>query len=103
MASGTDSFASGCASYAAGNYSTAAGLWSRTNAANSFAVGAFNVGGGDPVNWVLTDPLFEVGNGTCTNGVIHSDALVIYKNGNATFQGSVSVAPGGDIPMFTGQ
>ena len=57
------------------------------------------MGGGDPINWVASDPLFEVGNGTYQ---ARSDALVVYKNGNAAFQGVVTVAPGGDIPMYTG-
>jgi hypothetical protein len=34
--------------------------------------------------------------------VTPSDALVVYKNGNATLSGTLTVAPGGDIPMFTG-
>jgi hypothetical protein len=50
--------------------------------------------------------LFEIGNGTTKP----SDALVVYKNGDIVMtgtsvicSGTLTVAPGGDIPMFTGQ
>jgi hypothetical protein len=69
---------------------------------------------------VLTDPLFEVGNGGDPYGDGNpstsepSDAFVVYKNGNAAVQGNLSsggtfTAPSvvlttqsGDIPMYTG-
>ena len=67
----------------------------------SVVMGQFNVGGGSyTIGWLATDPIFEIGNGTSSSAL--SDALVVYKNGSATFQGPVSVAAGGDIPMFTG-
>lgn len=84
---------------AIGDCSTAFGVLTRATSYNSFVVGRFNVGGGNATTWVATDPLFEVGNGDFS---APSDAFVVYKNGNATFRGVVMVAPGGDIPMYTG-
>ena len=61
---------------------------------------------------MATDPLFEVGNGSGSrfdnppignpDATGPSDALVVYKNGNAVLQGTLQVAPGGDIPMYSG-
>jgi hypothetical protein len=48
---------------------------------DSFVVGSYSVGGGDPLNWIATDPLFEVGNGDPGPGV-RSNALTVLKNGN---------------------
>jgi len=68
--------------------------------------------------------LFEIGDGSTSS---NSDALVVYKNGNAAVQGNVTTGgnvtaggtlitgagitangiitaqPGGSIPMYTGQ
>jgi hypothetical protein len=105
-ASGSYSTASGYGTTASGAYSASFGLHTTATATNSFVIGTFNVGGGSG-SWVATDPLFEIGNGG--NGswgnpaVTHtSDALVVYKDGSATFQGPVTGAAGGDIPMYTG-
>jgi hypothetical protein len=107
IASGLNASAFGYSSSASGNATVAAGVVTSASAYASFAVGAGNVGGGNPTEWVATDPLFEVGNGGLygngnpTQGA--SDALVVYKNGNAVLQGTLQVAPGGDIPMYTGE
>jgi autotransporter adhesin len=106
-ASGYYSMALGYSTTASGVISTAFGGLTTASAYASFVIGAFNVGGGSPTTWVATDPLFEVGNGSGSgfgNPAVTgpSDAFVVYKNGSATFQGSVTVAPGGDIPMYTG-
>jgi hypothetical protein len=70
----------------------------------SCSVGIGNLGGGNPNSWVGTDPIFEVGNGYVDGEwVLHqSDALEVYKNGNVTVSGTLTVQPGGDIPMFSG-
>ena len=99
-ASGSYAFAANSGSLASGSASTAFGNQTTAAALDSFALGTYNLGGGTATAWVGTDPLFEIGNGT---SAIKSDALVVYKNGNAAFQGVVTVAPGGDIPMYTGQ
>jgi hypothetical protein len=67
--------------------SAAFGYDTQAGALDSAAFGAGNIGGGDPVNWVGTDPLFEVGNSSSSNKTgerpfSNSDALMIYKNGN---------------------
>ncbi|MDD5198834.1 MAG: hypothetical protein PHC88_03445 [Terrimicrobiaceae bacterium] len=72
IAIGSNNFANGYNAAAIG-YST------RADAYSSFAVGCYNVGGGDSWSWVATDPLFEIGNGTADNA--RSSALVVYKNG----------------------
>ena len=92
---------------ASGWYSTASGLYTTASSYFSFVVGTFNVGGGSDSTWVPTDPLFEVGNGGGSgygnpNASGPSDAFVVYKNGNATLQGTLHVSPSGDIPMFSG-
>jgi hypothetical protein len=45
-------------------------------------------------------PLFIVGNGSSTSA--RSNALEVLTNGDVDVQGVVTCAPGGDIPMFTG-
>jgi len=103
-ASAYDSSAFGCLTTASGYYSTAFGHCTTASAEYSFVIGAYNVGGAGPTV-SGTDPVFEIGNGyynSTTSTAVPSDALVVYRNGSATFQGPVTVAPGGDIPMFSG-
>ena len=90
----------GVVTTATGKYSTALGFNTLADSYGSFAVGDYNIGGGAPEDWVPTDPLFEVGNGTSD---APSDALLIRKDGSAAFQGPVTVAPSGDIPMYAGE
>jgi len=98
-ATGYGATAMGGMNTASGNYSLATGHHTLTDAYLSFTIGTYNVGGGSATTWVSTDPIFEIGNGTSTTP---SDAVVIYKNGNADFQGAITAAPAGDIPMYTG-
>jgi hypothetical protein len=98
MATARETTASGCYTTASGYYSTSSGYATTAAALDSFVVGAYNNSGGvtnpSPTSWVPTDPLFEVGNGSYdsnTNTVIPSDALVVYKNGNATLSGTLSI------------
>ena len=49
-----------------GNSAMSAGYYTRADAFVSIAVGAGNVGGGNPNTWIDTDPIFEVGNSTDT-------------------------------------
>lgn len=105
LADGTASTSTGQSTVASGTNSASFGLSTLANSLDSAAFGQFNLAlnsSGEtpnPTSWVSTDPLFEIGNGTAT---APSDALVVYKNGNATLQGSLTVAPSGDIPMYTG-
>jgi len=103
FAGGESSTALGYSTTANGDRSTTMGNQTSASAFASVAIGQFNVGGYGTVSgssWVPADPLLELGNGT--DGSHPSDALVVYKNGNAAFQGVVSIAPGGDIPMYSG-
>ena len=94
-ANGTNSIAVGFGNGATGDYSMAIGydnIASGTHAVSfgnflnaqsfsSFAIGRYNaLLGGTAGSWVLTDPLFVVGNGTSSG--LRSNALTILKNGN---------------------
>ena len=106
---GYASTAMGDLSVASGYASTAMGQ-STANAYISTSIGRCNIGRGDPDAWRLEDPLFEIGNGTPEYDIedgphypeVLFNALTVYKNGNMDVQGVVTCAPGGDIPMFTG-
>ncbi len=82
IASGQVSTAMGAITTASGDRSTAMGDNTKSEAYASTALGRFNIGGGTPDSWVVTDPLFEVGNGL-SNGT-RSNALTILKNGTIT-------------------
>ncbi len=84
---GSNNTASGNGAFVAGSGNTGSGYGTMTagsellNASYISAVfGSLNVGGGSTTTWVLTDPLFEVGNGVPASGV-RSNALTILKNG----------------------
>jgi hypothetical protein len=68
------------------------------NSYGATALGAYNLGmgGSGDGNWGPNDALLEVGNGT---SAARSDALIIYKGGNAQLQGSLRCSPGGDLAM----
>ena len=100
LASGSASTAMGSSTSASGFASTAMGFATEANAHSSLALGRYNIGDGNPTSWIPTDPLFEIGNGTEWNN--RKNALTVFKNGNMDVQGVVTCAPGGDIPMFTG-
>lgn len=106
LASGVRSFAFGDGAFALADFSAAFNRATTAAAFESFVVGRCNLGlsesgaAASPTTWASTDPVFEVGNGP--EGGPNSDALVVYKDGNAELQGTLKVAPGGDIPMYTG-
>jgi len=58
------SFAAGYFSEAQALYSTALGHSTRAQSYGSTAIGRFNAGGGNPTQWVGSDPIFEVGIGS---------------------------------------
>ena len=86
VASGQTSTAMGIQTVASGIHSTAMGFLTRAESFASVAIGRFNALGGDPTNWVLTDPLFVVGNGVTTR----LNALTLFKNGNLSISGTFS-------------
>ena len=79
-ASGIASTAMGAGTNASGDYSTAMGIGTIASGEFSTALGMYNVGGGNPKEWIATDPLFEIGNGT--SNTAHNNALTVLKNGN---------------------
>ncbi|HTH93427.1 MAG TPA: tail fiber domain-containing protein [Candidatus Paceibacterota bacterium] len=88
--------ATGDYSLAAGPYSTASGFsasafgeFTTADSYESAAFGSYNIGGGDPLDWIGTDPLFEIGNGTGVGS--KSDALLVLKNGNTTINGDLNI------------
>lgn len=89
IASGSTSFASGYNTKASGHYSSVFGYYGIANSAYSFVVGRFNdTTASSNFDWIPTDPLFAVGNGTSIN--TRSNALTILKNGRI---GIKTVAP----------
>tara|TARA_R110002124_G_scaffold5301_1_gene33024 strand:- start:37827 stop:39965 length:2139 start_codon:yes stop_codon:yes gene_type:complete len=80
VASSSSSTAMGSSTEASGAISTAMGRNTRAESQISTAMGKYNIGGGDPTSWVLTDPLFEIGNGG--SDFSRSNALTVLKNGN---------------------
>jgi len=103
-ASGNYSTAIGAHNICDGTYSTAMGCYTEALSYDSLVIGTYNLSLSETsaqpsyTAWVSTDPLFEIGNGTSYSA--QSDALVVYKNGDAVLQGTLRVAPGGDIPMY---
>jgi len=107
LSTGQGAIALGSSSSSTGYGTNALGSYTQANSKWSTALGSFNVGGGSPMTWVETDPIFEIGNGNPeAEDPVRSNAVTIYKNGNMDVQGDVVVggaitcAPGGDIPMF---
>ncbi len=100
VAMGQSSEASGFASFAMGNMSVASGGNSvamvnsiasgassvaigegvKAESPNSIAVGAYNIGGGNPTEWIWTDPIFEIGCGPGEEW--RTNAMTVLKNGN---------------------
>ncbi len=54
-------------------------------------LGRHNVIAGDMTNWVGTDPVFVIGNGTGTGSSANS-AFEVLKNGNTTIDGTLTAA-----------
>ncbi len=88
-AEGIVSFAAGYRSTSIGSYSITAGFQTVSFPYASMAIGRYNIDSiGDSNNWVSTDPVFIIGNGTADNA--RSNAFVIYKNGNTTLEGKLT-------------
>ncbi len=90
-ASGTSSTAMGKQTAASGAFSTAMGDSTTTRAYTSLAIGRYNdiIAGSDPNNWVSTDPLLNIRNGSSLASP--SNAMTVYKNGNTDLNGFVSL------------
>jgi hypothetical protein len=97
---GTNSTSWGQQSEARGLLTTASGQFTIAQASHSLVIGRNNIAQGNPTQWIPTDDIFVIGNGA--SSAARSNAFAVQKNGNATFQGVVRCAPGGDIPMYSG-
>jgi hypothetical protein len=84
-ATGLCSTATGVFTSAKGSYSFSSGLGSSSQSVASATFGRYNVISGDSLNWISTDPLFVIGNGTYT---APSNAMTVLKNGNTAIGGA---------------
>jgi hypothetical protein len=78
-ASASDALATGYNAAASGNASTAMGYGLKAEAFSTAAFGRYNIGGGTPSSWILTDPAFEIGIGT--SDIIRKNAMTVLKSG----------------------
>lgn len=82
----------GNSTIASGTSALASGIKTKAEAYASTALGSKNVGGGSSNSWVLTDPLFEIGNANALdNNAVPSNAFTVLKNGNSQISGRLSV------------
>jgi Head domain of trimeric autotransporter adhesin len=90
IASGVVSISMGAITSASGDFSTTMGLGTISRPISSLAIGRYNdsVITSSPTNWVATDPLFIIGNGT--DNTSRKNAFVVYKNGNTFLEGELS-------------
>jgi hypothetical protein len=86
---GSSSTAMGNSTFAFGVNSIALGLGTYASANTSVALGRYNdsIIGSSRTNWVDTDPVFIIGNGTEHSN--RNNALVVYKNGNTLLNGEL--------------
>jgi hypothetical protein len=91
-ASGHTSFATGYKSLASGHTSSAFGELTVSPSYCSMAIGRYNAYSGTADSWVNTDPVFMIGNGTSVTA--RSNAMTVYKNGNADLKGSLNLNNG---------
>jgi len=102
LATQTSSTAMGFGPIASGVASTAMGYYTTAKSLAETAIGTYNTDY-SPTNGFLynaTERLFVIGNGTSSSAL--SDALVMLKNGNTTFSGTVTatvVAPTSDARL----
>ncbi len=89
IASGKSSIAIGDNSSSTGDNSTAMGNTVNADSYGSFAIGRYNMGGGNATGWVNSDPLFEIGNGTSQTD--SANALTVYKNGTFEVNSTIKV------------
>ncbi|MEN8201526.1 MAG: hypothetical protein ABFS28_02955 [Bacteroidota bacterium] len=75
------SLAAGFANKTEGQFATAFGRYTSAASMNSFAIGVYNRSYGNATEWVGTDPLFQIGNGTGSDVSEQHDAFRVHKNG----------------------
>jgi hypothetical protein len=89
LASGLISTAMGASTEASGQLSLAAGYVTKAQGYAQVVIGQYNIAQGNSTNWVTTDDLFTLGNGTADNA--RSNAFVVKKNGDTTVNGGLQV------------
>ncbi|MBK7343802.1 MAG: hypothetical protein IPJ06_12365 [Saprospiraceae bacterium] len=94
IAEGVNTTAMGLETHARGENATAMGNGTKADAYSSLAKAPHNIGGGDPANWVETDPIFIIGNGSDWQNP--SNALTVLKNGN---MGLGTTTPGATLDV----
>lgn len=87
IAAGAGATTLGELSVATGNAATAIGYFTFARSFASLVIGRYNdsISSASPTSWVSTDPLLILGNGTSHNS--RSNAMVVYKNGDADLNG----------------
>lgn len=100
---GEQSVAVGWGAVTVGSYSSSMGYNVTSYAAYSTALGVNCAVEGDPLNWVDSDPLLVIGNGTGNHldapEVRNRNAVVIRKNGNIEIAAKITMPRQGDILM----
>jgi hypothetical protein len=89
-ASGIGSTSTGSSTISSGSETFSAGYQTKAEAMYSAAYGRYNTGGGTAGTWVVTDPLFQIGNGTSDEA--RANAFEVLKNGQTKSQ-LISIAP----------
>ena len=92
IASGNTSLAIGVQTEASGDYSTTLGQYTTAKSFVETTLGSYNTDyiPASTNSWDTTDRLFVIGNGQDSSN--RSDALIVYKNGNAQFNDKI-IAP----------
>ncbi len=98
-ANGMFSYAFGKFAVANGNYATAIGYRVKSDSYQGYAIGRWNIGGGDAYTWRDADPLFEIGNGSAGNS--RKNALTVYKSGDINIGGKATVNGSVELPIVT--
>ena len=82
--------------------STSMGLGTVSRSFGSLVIGRYNdsIASSNTVLWINTDPAFIVGNGA--SDISRSNAFVVYKNGNVTAAGNLSLTTGEVTRTTTG-
>ena len=105
LASASASTAMGSSTIASGTGSTAMGFSTIASSYAETAIGSYNTSytPASATTWDASDRLFVIGNGT---DIATSDALVMFKNGNTTLKGELTLTNGSSsytLPNIDGQ
>jgi len=85
-ANGAHAFSTGLGTTGEGYYSVTGGEYTTASSYGGVAFGRFNISGGTANSWVVTDPLFELGNGSDFS--VRSNAFTVLKNGKTSVNGA---------------